>query len=59
MAFFRYGRAYDDLNPKPTLGDCWVEVKATEILLLLVSHKEIILFGQAVFNLKLEKNSLI
>ena len=58
MAFFRYSGLYDDLNPKPTLFNCWVEMEATEIFLLLVSDKEIILFGQVVFNL-LEKNYLI
>ena len=36
-----------------------MEVEATEIFLLLVSDKGIILFGQAVFNLMLEKNYLI
>ena len=59
MAFFRYSGLYHDLNQKPTLGDCWMEVEATEIFLLLVSDKGIILFGQAVFNLMLEKNYLI
>ena len=58
MAFFRYSGLYDDLNLKPTLFNCWVEMEATEIFLLLVSDKEIILFGQVVFNL-LEKNYLI
>ena len=59
MAIFRYSRPYDDLNPKPTLVDCWMEVESTEIFLLLVSDKGIILFGQTVFNLLLEKNYLI
>ena len=59
MAFFWYSGPYDDLNPKPTLVDCWMEVEATEIFLLLVSDKRIILFGQAVFNLMLERNYLI
>ena len=36
-----------------------MEVEATEIFLLLVSDKGIILFGQAVLNLMLEKNYLI
>ena len=57
--FFLYSGPYDDLNPKPILVDCWVEVKVTEIFLLLVSDKGITLFGQAVSNLMLEKNSLM
>ena len=36
-----------------------MEVEATEIFLLLVSDKGIILFSQASFNLMLEKNYLI
>ena len=59
MAFFQYSGPYDDLNPKPTLVDCWMDMEATEIFLLLVRDKGIILFGQAVFNLTLETNYLI
>ena len=59
MAFFQHSGPCDNLNPKLTLVDCWVEVEATEIFSLLVSDEGVILFGQAIFNLMLEKNVLI
>ena len=52
---FWYSWPYDNLNPKPTLVDGWLEMVATEIFLLLVSGKGIILFVQTVLNPIIEK----